>query len=109
MLTVADLTPTLTLSPTLTLTKQVLNVAEGCAESADVLQQLYRNRLQLYELHGTPQELVRTARARAARLAALAVTPSTPPPPVNACVAAPSALGWLPNEAFDAAVSFGGL
>ena len=48
-------------------------------------------------------------RARAARLAALAVTPSTPPPPVNACVAAPSALGWLPNEAFDAAVSFGGL
>ena len=52
---------------------------------------------------------MRTARARTARLAALAVTPSTPLPPVNACVAEPSSLGWLPNEAFDAAVSFGGL
>ena len=52
---------------------------------------------------------MRTARARTARLTALAVTPSTPLPPVNACVADPSSLGWLPNEAFDAAVSFGGL
>ena len=92
----------------------VLDLAGGdCGSSASAIQQLYRGQLHVMALlpsssaakqHAANQQLS----AGSARSKLLPSYPRTYAP-VNACVASLDHLGWVPQRAFDGAITFGAL
>ena len=74
----------------------VLHLVADCGAALRAIHRLYRGRLHALALHASPRAMAAAAAAG-------------PAVRTNSCVARPSALGWLPAEAFDGVVSMGAL
>ena len=86
----------------------LLDLAAGdCASSSGMIQQLYRGSLDIMSI--VPSAV--SARRHSTQIAHLRATHHQPSLalPVNACVSALGHLEWIPDRAFDGAVTFGAL
>ena len=86
----------------------LLDLAAGdCASSSGMIQQLYRGSLDIMSILPSAA----SARRHSTQIAHLRVARHQPScrSPVNACVSALGHLEWIPDRAFDGAVTFGAL